>query len=951
MNNNNHKPIKLQFTRGIIKIDQLKDYIVPILDYPFADFIDQLYLIRQELDQQSGETKKDNYSMKRPWFSSFNELLQFLAPTLCHPFVQNYLEDSLQLPQSGEWLAHMPALGIPQKLEEPRLKPVTVGLLKQIMTFWVEVVVLGEQKYFSTEEKALEWVDIALKKTIASIQDATFVWDYVRLDELWGKRKQHAIGYRALHSLLAMQFVINSNKHPQLVDGENPDWRLAQEDTGLVPVSKCFQSNDGTFYAYTLNLVLRDIPGRSEPVIYMMPRLRRYMSSAIKWGGNDDVRVMIEYPSPILKQITQRSDIPQQQMPIRIRYGKYYRSYIVPMLERLIGNTGTNQALIDVKTLWDNPETFIKPHPQWHNASYHVIYDTGMDPKPTLEAGLPLEHIQTIHCMASSALADWMQAETSFPLIQDLIINSESIKSNEWLSLMNVKMISDSKGFKIWTERTPAKKRTENSPEKNHTNWLTAIQNRLRLAVNKRSIAIFLFADKNNALVAMEFDVRGVLAVLSMDGDLPEGFEIHKIKTPNTFLKELDEITPESWKSDVRSLQKTLNNLTNINGDKVILDRNKANIAIIQRPNKPSKKDQFARKQDAQKKSALRVAFGSSGIHSQMIRPFPDEDDNGLQVRMSNPWLKDRSRLFNAVTNALITSAGMSYGAPSLNYENLLGFESRIANNIVVEYWVRYRKTVKPGVDFIAVARQYANGYIEIVLPDSKTGEPLEPLSVQQASCYMQTLFAKGNEKDRIFTLYGDTPDNRVLIFFQAQLISRSQPTLIVPQVGDWRSRSTSWFHDESIQFNMVTIGQESYSASELENVRIVKMLADEKHNLRYWLKQELQDISNMKALIAVHDLLAKVPTIYSIDSRPEDGDGDRSVEKLEQRGRVVEFASLMMQSEDTYENQLSWCLIPHLSRIHPAWNKGSTIYPYPYHIVRSLVDDALWSVFEASRS
>ena len=681
-----------------------------------------------------------------------------------------------------------------------------------------------------------------------------------------------------------MQFVINANNHPHLLDDESPSWRLAQEDTGLVPVSKCFQSKDGTYYAYTLNLVIRDILGRNRSVIYMMPRLRRYMSAPIDWGGNDDVRVMVEYPSPILKQITQQTDIPQQQMPIRIRYGKFYRSHIVPVLERLIGNTETSQALIDVKRLWASPDTFINPHPKWHNARYHVIYNTGMKPEPPIKSGLPLEHIQTIHDIAISALEDWMEIEEPFPIIQDLIIDHNFIKSDEWLSLMDVKMISDSKDFKIWPERNPAKKRTEDNPEKNHSNWLTAIQNRLRLAVNKRSIAIYLFADKNNALTAMEFDVRGVLAVLSMDGVLPEGFEIHKIKTPNTFLKELDEITPESWKADVKSLQKALNNLTNIDGDKVTLDRNKANIAIIQRPNKPSRTDRFACKQDAQKKSTLRVAFGSSGIHSQMIRPFPDGDDNGLQVRMSNPWLKDRSRLFNAVTNALITSTGMSYGAPSLHYKKLLGFESATANDIIVEYWVRHRKTAKPAVDFIAVARQYANGYIEIVFPDLKTGKPLDPMSVQEASCYLQTLFAKGNEKHRNFTLYGDTPDNRVLNFFQAQLTPRSKPTLIVPQVGDWRSRDTTWFHDDSIQFNTVTIGQETYNASELENVRIVKMLTDELHNLRYWLKQEPQDISNLKALVAVKDSLAQVPTIYSIDSRPEDNSDESHIERLEQR-------------------------------------------------------------------
>lgn len=347
------------------------------------------------------------------------------------------------------------------------------------------------------------------------------------------------------------------------------------------------------------------------------------------------------------------------------------------------------------------------------------------------------------------------------------------------------------------------------------------------------------------------------------------------------------------------------------------------------------------------------MAFGSLGIHSQMIRPFPDDDDKGLQERVGNPWLKDRSRLLNAVSSALITGTGMSYGSPSEHYKTLLGFEPEFAEQIVVEYWVRHRVNKEPKADFIAVVRQFANGYIEIILPDPKTGLPQVPRSVYETSCYLQTQFAKGKKSDRIFTSIedSDVPNSYVVTFFQSQLIGREQPTLIVPQVGDWRSRETAWFHDDGLEYNCVSIGNMKLVESDLENVRIVKMLSDEEHNMRYWLDNEPTDIDNPDSLIAVHDNLATVPTIYSIDSRLEDENEEPDVEKLEQRSRVVEFAALMMQPADNDAQTLAWCLIPHFSRIHPGWGKGATIHPYPYHVMCNLVEDALWAVFDKERN
>ena len=52
----------------------------------------------------------------------------------------------------------------------------------------------------------------------------------------------------------------------------------------------------------------------------------------------------------------------------------------------------------------------------------------------------------------------------------------------------------------------------------------------------------------------------------------------------------------------------------------------------------------------------------------------------------------------------------------------------------------------------------------------------------------------------------------------------------------------------------------------------------------------------------------------------------------------------------DDIDQQYAWCSIPHLARIHPGWSMAKTVYPYPYHVVCNIVDDALWAVYEEKR-
>ena len=342
---NSDTGMNMQFTRGILRLDQMNQYVVPVLDFPFLDAFDLLFSLRQRLDEDSGAINKSGYKFSYPMTKALNDFLQFLVPAISHPFVRNPLEESHELPRSGVRIKPMPALGIPQLAEQPRYAPIPPSLLKQVVAFWLDVVVLQEQRYFSDKERDKQYVQDGIEGIKRSINNVEFAWQSMGVGELWQRRRERELGYRALRSLLASQFVMNQT--PVSINGDTLEWRLARENEGLTPVTQAFQSDKSEFYAYTLNLTLRDMPGRDEPLVYMMPRLRRYMSRKVTWPGRDDVRVMIEYPSPLVDQLP----LPDHtiQIPAWIKYtsvGRVYRGYITSLLRKLIGDGDAHEQLL-----------------------------------------------------------------------------------------------------------------------------------------------------------------------------------------------------------------------------------------------------------------------------------------------------------------------------------------------------------------------------------------------------------------------------------------------------------------------------------------------------------------------------------------------------------------------------------------------------------------------------
>ncbi|MEL6408354.1 MAG: DUF3962 domain-containing protein [Chloroflexota bacterium] len=932
-----NKLAEMQFTRGALLFENMDKYSAPILDFPFEEALDVILQMRQELNQTS---QNGSHMLKLPAIKLLNDFLYFFVPTLAHPFINNYLEEGHELPHSGKTMYPMPAMGIPRlKAEDDQQPPLPDPLLKRIFLFWIETVIENKlyqgRAYFTDDELSEQRVVTAINKAKQLVNDADIRWRFETLRDVWEDRHAHEIGYRALQSLIAVTFIQNTRDNPVYVEDEVIKWRASQEGTHLIPVSQPFQhpKND-EYYAYTLEIELRDMPGRSDPLVYFIPRLRRYMSSKTK-KGQDDARVMVEFPSP-LSDVLPSSQV-TVQVPLRVFVTKesnewilQYRSSIISMLQRVLGS-GENNIIVPAEKLFKQPEKYLEPHPDWGNAKYHIVYATGMKPNPKIAPGLPNNKIQLLHHAVSHNLEEWFKADEPQPVIDDLVLSDLLIYKNEILPLVSIKTIqSSNKGYKIWGEREPSGKRIE-------AGWLEHIQERFRIALNQKPLVVLLIADNDRAFQVMEFDVRSVLAVLSLEDQLPEGFEIQCIPTPSVIS---NDVTNLKVHDDVKAIRKW------ITESEIASDSSKSYIAILQRPNAPLSNDYDGKKRDDAKKQSLRSAFGTSDIATQMVRRFPDQPERGLHIRKAGkgqpPFIEERSRVMNAISDALIAGTGMLYGSPAEVYSNILGFDADFAQEIVVEYWVRW--TVRqPKIDYIAVARQYAGtGYIEMILPDMD-GNPLDPMSVHDASLYLQTLFAKSkDEKAHVYTSFANNPDYRVFHFFESQLYARENPTLIVPQVGDWRSRETKWFSDEVFEANSITIGSETFTTCDLGNVRVVKMLADEKYNLRYWL-QKHEDKHN-DAVLAIHDIESVNPTLYSVDTSMTSTDVDEDISADYKRGRVIEFASLMMQPADK-GRELQWCAIPHLARVHPGWSKAKIVYPYPYHLMTRIIKDARWCI------
>lgn len=914
----------VQFTRGMMQYGQMNSYIVPVLDFPFEGALDILLQMRNILNYESNsEEPKPVYLPKT---TLLNDLLRFFVPTIAQPFIINREKDFTVLPLSQKHFYPMPAIGIPRLKQEPNAQqePLSASLLKQIAIFWIENTI--ENDYFNEQEMMEQRVNQAVEKAKEEVKNAPVSWRYVNLQSLWYEDSSNdGLGYRAIQTLVAVQFVNNSKQEPTQLRKDEVKWRLAQEGTHLIPVSQWFlDDKTSEAYAYTIEIELRDMPGYDKTQLYITPRLRRYMSKKTE-EGDDAIRVMVELPTPLAETLpnTQLT----VQVPLRIKklppkWELAYQGHIVGMLQKLLGDN-KEAKIVSVNDLLKNPSTYLNSQPEWHNASYHVIYNTGMKPNHQLSPGLPDEYMRIITADIRTNLEEWFSIESPHPIDEPTLISRTINKVNDQFYTMSMKEIRD-KG--IWLGKSVKKRKT----------WITDIQKQFSISIDERPLKVFLIADNPYALQTMEFDVRSVLGLF--DEELPKEFAIEGIVAPNL----LFDLIEGNAKDDAKSVYKWLRkeNLAQQSTDTVC-------VAIIQRPKEPKKSDEI--KRDNMKKSSLRLAFSRAFIRTQMIRRFPDDKDRGLHLRSAKKakqplFTQERSRLINAISDALITGNGVSYGTPAEIYSELLGFDRKVAEQIIVEYWVRIQVR-KPKIDYIAIARQYANtGYIEIIFPDPDTGQPLNPMSVHDAYIYVQHLFANNEEDARVYSYYEDNPKQYVFTFFQSQLTKREQPTLIVPQVGDWRSGKTNWFHDTQFtnRLNTVTIGDVTKSSEELENVRIVKMLTDEKYNMRYWLNDK--QARHKDALLAIPDTNCGVPTLYSVDMSSTSDTDEMDIEDEYKRGRTIEFACVFSQLDDK-GNELQWCKIPHVARIHPGWSNAKSIYPYPYHIVKKIVEDARWVI------
>lgn len=911
----------VQFIRGAMQYDQMNKYVVPALNFPFEDALDILLEMRQLLNNEAKPDKPKTAYL--PKTALLNDLLRFFVPTLAQPFVINREKDFKILPLSQKRFYPMPAIGIPQLIDIPHTEeePLSATLLKQIVTFWIENAV--EYDYFDAKEMEEQRVKFAVKNAKDQVQKATVTWQYENLQTLWQEdSSEDGLGYRAIQTLIAVQFVNNAKKEPTQLGEDAVEWRLAQEGTHLIPVSQWFRDNEKSeAYAYTIEIELRDMPGYDRTLLYIKPHLRRYMTRKTT-KGDDAIRVMVELPSPLAESLPTMQI--RVQVPLRIQkqapsWKLAYTGHIADMLQKLLGEN-EKAKIVPFKDLLKDPATYLNAQPEWHDAIYQVIYNTGMKPNHKLSPGLPDKYLQIITADIRTNLEEWFSIELSHSIDEATLISRTLNKVNDQFFTMSMQEIKD-KG--IWLGRSVKKR----------ASWITDVQDRFKIAIGQRPMKVLLIADNPYALIAMDFDVRSVLGLF--DNELPQGVTIEGIVAPNLLLS----LEEEKTKDDAKAIYKWLreNNYGQKNTDTVC-------IAIIQRPKAPKKRDYEGQKHDNIKKQSLRIAFSRANIRTQMIRRFPDDKDRGLHIRKASPFIKDRSRLMNAVSDALITGNGMSYGTPAEIFSKVLGFDPQFAQQIIVEYWVRIQVR-KSKIDYIAVARQHADtGYIEIVFPDPVTGQPLDPMYVHDAYIYMQQLFAKGEEKDRKYSYYGDNPKRDVFTFFQSQLTEREQPTLIVPQVGDWRSGETNWFHDSQFAsgLNTVTVGDVTKTSEELKNVRIVKMLTDEKYNMRYWLNDKQEQHED--ALLAIPDTVCGVPTLYSVDMSSTNDTDETNIEDEYKRGRTVEFAFVLGQTGDEGQ-ELQWCKVPHVARIHPSWGKAKTIYPYPYHIVKKIVEDARWVI------
>ncbi len=361
-------------------------------------------------------------------------------------------------------------------------------------------------------------------------------------------------------------------------------------------------------------------------------------------------------------------------------------------------------------------------------------------------------------------------------------------------------------------------------------------------------------------------------------------------------------------------------------------------------------------------KGIAREACAKENMTSQMIRPInmKTEDDGTFTYKGG----ENKHRANSAARDLVLRHTGFLYGNPQEIYQ-AAGIKEEI------ECLAFYLKRTQTNILYPIAVKLAVDGAAEVLLPD----KDCQWLLYGEAAPVIGKIFADERRRNNLIFYQGkgkirdDNKKNSKLRtskwdlkkFILNTLKSLKKPTIALIDADTWRNDGV-WPQlrnaDMLANYQALTLNfgpNDPYKRDDpkFENLLGVVRMRTGLETPQY-ITDTKRDFQHLTGFLDTS--IKELPHYFSIARLPVTAKGQnykntRNATMLDTTGggiaykhpQVVEFVPFFVRADYQTEAGLKQlCRVPHYLRTSPAWVQGNILYPYPYHLAHTLVDDQL---------
>jgi hypothetical protein len=900
----------IQEFRCRISPDALVGEYIAYLTFPyhraFNTFLERVKAIRGE-------------KLKRrdmPPFESLNRLLVSLTPSLVHPFIPYYLDE-----EGVEEKVVLRRMMVLSKSPRPSL-----AQIERVIHVWIRQ---WAEYCFKKELRTSDGAD-AYTQLLAQLSSPETDWEEVEASGLI-RDIQNPLAYRAIPSLLA---ALLAGQRSEIL-GEDIAWQLTQEPKSnrLALVSQPLYSSyyfdwkDKTvtgYFAYHVEFGMQTVPGDARPFVHVSISCRRYVEAPVK-------ELLFPRKSTVMVgTLTPRlEDWPVEPtlVPIRIR-GVKKRTWWEDRVTELLYDLRA-RPLTDIQEIVSNPKSYWEPDDVTGDR-YFLLQAEGIRPNHPLETGFSPRELYAVWQSILVLCHGILQSEA--PLDRD----SRTQRIEKTASMLPVWELSERARVPVFVNGQ--KKWQALSSDVKQQFGSAALQRALSgqpltVLLLYRTKQTYDAVIKQLQLCALWQCPEITVRALRLDDHLTTPLE-HGTMDPDMFMrpgltKEEREALEDQWEQVVEAgrrkrVKEWRTFLT------PLLPTKGAIVALIELPPESVERD------DLNPRRAIREACVRERIGSQML------------VSVTDGTTADQSRVKSALADLLVRQLGVLYGNVTDMY-HLAGLPADMASRLTVVGLCRVRNR-EHGLDYAVAVRVLPDGRIEMLLPeDSERWRPYREGCLALGEIFRNAPPSKDRRHKRDLKL-GEEVIRR---FIQRACLKAEGPTVVLIGAHDFRG---VW---KQLQNPHMLFNELSFAKTDLllrpdllPDLWILRLretgpLRETPQYVRL-LEGALADDEEAHYAEGLYDagLSGPFPIYHSIGRGPTSGKQSRTDLKIERGGTTAFKHQHVLETIPFFLHDASVALplarMTYFFRFTPAWEVGTTTFPFPNHLGYDAIDDYL---------